>query len=945
MSITYVAIDVETTGLDAGRDAIIEVAAIVFRGNDILDEFTSLVNPYRPIPAGITQLTGITQAMVEDAPDMAALRPRLRSLLGDHILVGHNVEFDLAFLTAERLGVGNHRLDTQTLASILFPEAGRFGLEALAHFLDLPRPANGRNHRAHVDAEQTVELFLALQERALELNLDILDEIVQAGDRIGWPETIFFREALAEKAHLTPAAGDKRKRGRLARLFNPEKLIGRSLVPAERMRPLDVEMLADIIRPGGNFSRAFPGFEHRPQQVEMLETVASAFNHGQHYLIEAGTGTGKSIAYLLPAAFWAYQNGRRVVISTNTINLQDQLVHKDVPELQQILPFELRAAVRKGRSNYLCTRLFQQMRHSGPSSSEEMALYARILRWLPHTKTGDVAELNLRSPGQRLAWSRLNAEHASCTSDQCAQEYCPLHLARRQSEQAHIVIVSHALLLADIAQNSLILPEYTDLIIDEAHHLESAVTSGLSFRADKRLLEMILSDILNPSAGLITNLHQRARAALPTQQQVTLDAAVNRLRREAQSASRQLEEFFTSLRFFLKEQISGRSKFAEQIRLIPAVRVQPQYDEVEISWDNFNKELQGLAAGLDKLARGLAEVAEAGSMEDGEELIAALESNGRTLEETRANIDAIIARPEEDMVYWVEVWKDRLSLHAAPLHIGPLVEKHIFLAKETVILTSATMRTAGLHSGREASFDYIRDRLQATEAEELAVGSPFNHKDATLLYLVTDMPEPNQPGYHRYLEEAIIDVARALDGRTLVLFTSYNQLMQTMRAIEGTLAENGITVLGQTPGSSRQMLLEQFKQEGSRSVLLGTRSFWEGVDVPGPALQAVLIAKLAFDVPSDPIFSARAETFDSPFFEYSVPEAVLRFRQGFGRLIRRKSDEGVVVVLDKRVLTKRYGQAFLSALPECTVLRQRHGRLGELIRRWLNRDKAQKAAN
>jgi len=256
-------------------------------------------------------------------------------------------------------------------------------------------------------------------------------------------------------------------------------------------------------------------------------------------------------------------------------------------------------------------------------------------------------------------------------------------------------------------------------------------------------------------------------------------------------------------------------------------------------------------------------------------------------------------------------------------------------------LTSATLRTVGQSRDGRPSFDYLRERLHAQHADELAVGSPFDYKASTLLYLPTDIPEPNQPGYQRYVEQAIVKVAIALGGRTMALFTSYSQLQSTAKAITQTLAAAEISVLAQTQGSSRQQILTQFKMEDSRSVLLGTRSFWEGIDVPGPALQAVLIVRFPFDVPSNPIFAARSETFDSPFFDYSIPETVLRFRQGFGRLIRRQDDEGIVVVLDKRILTKRYGQAFLDTLPECTVLRQRIDRVGELSQRWLNRDKNQ----
>jgi DNA polymerase-3 subunit epsilon/ATP-dependent DNA helicase DinG len=938
MSTTFVAVDVETTGLDAKQDRIIEVAAIVFQGNDILDEFSSLVNPHKDIPPYITRLTGISPQMVVDAPSMFTLRGRLRPLLGDHVIVGHNVDFDLAFLMEERLGVGNRRIDTLTLATILFPGAGRYNLESLARYLQLPMRTGEQTHRALDDTELTVELFLALREQAMQLSMEQLDELVLAGRRMGWSETIFFEDALAARARGAFERGESRQRGRLPRLFNPPKLDGRPAVPREQPNPIDPDLVAGIIRPGGNFEVAVPGYEYRPQQEEMLLSVVDAFNAGDHVMIEAGTGTGKSMAYLIPAAFWAVENGRRVVISTNTINLQDQLIHKDIPELQHILPLDLRAAVRKGRSNYVCSRIFQQMRHSGPSNPEEMALFARVLLWLGRTQTGDVAELNLRNAEERLAWSRMNAENTVCTTDHCAAEGCPLYHAKRQAELAHLVIVNHSLLLSDMANGGHILPDFVDVIIDEAHHLESAVTDGLSFRADKRFLEAILDELTKPRSGVLHDLVTRVQAAMPRPVAEQFEQMVEKMRRDGQTAVIGLDEFFTTLSFFLSEFINRRSQFSQQVRITSATRSQPGYDEVELSWDNLSKLLYRIADGYNKLVGGLNDLQDQFEVEDSEELRAALQSTGRDLEETRANLDQIILQPTDEMIYWVEIFKERISLHAAPLHIGPLVEQHIFQAKETVILTSATMRTfsPGNDEG-EPTFDYMCNRLHAHDVNQFAVGSPFDYENSTLLYLVTDIPEPNQPGYQRYVEEAIIEVAKALGGRTMVLFTAYGQLAQTADAIQEALTAANIVMLAQTSGGSRQQLLEQFKQPGARAVLLGTRSFWEGVDVPGDALQAVLIAKLPFDVPSDPIFAARSETFDNSFFEYSVPEAILRFRQGFGRLIRRGSDQGVVVVLDKRVITKRYGQMFVDALPPCTVLRQRRDRLGELTLRWLNR--------
>jgi DNA polymerase-3 subunit epsilon/ATP-dependent DNA helicase DinG len=936
---TYVIIDVETTGLDPANDALIEVAALTLQDHDILDEYATLINPHRDIPEFITRMTGITDEMVADAPSMFTARTKLRTVVGSHIVVGHNVNFDMGFLTEERVGVGNHRLDTVTLASILVPEAGRYSLENLVRVLNLPDPNAGQTHRALDDAEQTVELFLALRERALALEMWQLEEIVSAGKRIVWPETIFFEEILALKAQAAFAEGGRKKMPR--NLFQPTLPRGEALVPVDEkeLQPIPADLIAGMLEPGGNFEQTFPGFEYRPQQVEMLTAVTEAFNHGEHTLVEAGTGTGKSIAYLLPAAFWAQQNGRRVVVSTNTINLQDQLIHKDLPELQKALPFALKTAVRKGRSNYLCTRLFKQMRHNGPGSADDMVLYARILLWLPQTDSGDVAELVIRTPGERMAWGRMNGENAVCTSDRCAQERCPLHIAKVRAEQAHILIVNHALLMADVSTGNLILPHFVDLIVDEAHHLEAAVTDGLSFRADKRSLENSFNEITQPKAGLLGRLESQARGVLPPAVYSSISSYINAMRREAQDADYVLDEFFTTLSFFLRDYVNRRSQFAQQIRLTTAVRTQPDYSEIELSWENLNTHLKALAKDFDKLAEALGDVIYTHDLTGGEDLQRELAGNGRDLEETRQNLNQIIANPNETMIYWVEIFKERISLHAAPLHVGPLVEEHIFGKLETVILTSATMRTAGAGSWNEATFDYLRNRLHAQHARELAVGSPFDYENAVLLYLATDMPEPNQPGYQRYLEEAVIDVALALGGRTMVLFTAYGQLRQTARAIEGALSDAGISTLAQGGNMSRQQLLAEFKQEGGRAVLLGTRSFWEGVDVPGEALQCVIIAKLPFDVPSDPVFAARSETFDNSFFEYSVPEAVLRFRQGFGRLIRRGSDEGVVAILDKRVLSKRYGSMFIDALPPCMVLRQRTSRLGELAVRWLNRER------
>jgi len=928
----YAAIDLETTGLRANEDEIIEVGIVTFRDGAVLNEWSSLVNPGRSLPSFITSLTGITQEMVDEAPTIRSIRKEISDLLSDHTLVGHNVSFDLGFLFAQNLALANRRLDTLTLASILLPYEGRYGLASLASSLNLASAKDARDHRALYDAKRTVDLFFLLQEKANKLEFSILEEIVRAGKHVGWHESAFFEDELRAVGRQ---AFDRAHRP--AKLFQTPKLPNYHLNPVDEPDPIDKEIVADLLRPGGAFSRSFDGFEHRPQQIEMLEAVADAFNNGQHLLVEAGTGTGKSLGYLLPAVFWANKNERRVVVSTNTINLQDQLLDKDLPELRRILPFDVRAAVLKGKRNYLCSRLFQQLRHSGPSNFDEMILYARILIWLPNSDSGDVSEINLRTPGERLAWARLNAENDACTTDKCAIEGCPLHVARRRAEQAHILVVNHALLLADVASENRVLPEYFDLIVDEAHHLEDAVTNGLSFQADRRFLESLLDEVNNPRSGIVADLQRRMASALPAELLAVLEGSILKLRSSGLQATVRLEEFFNLLSYFVDINESGSGRYAFQLRLTATVRNQPEFEEMVDGWDNLGKLLHMAGEGVNKLAGAVADSAEAYDIDESEDLWLSLTSLSRRFAETSNQLDELLIEPSTNMIYWIERFRKRISLHAAPLNVGPLVEEHIFMSKEAVILTSATLRTSEAGYGNDPSFAYLRERLHAGHADELAVGSPFDYEQSTLVYLPTDMPEPNQPGNQRHVEKAITDVAIALGGRTLALFTSFSQLSTTSEAISPRLSRAGIHVLAQKEGISRQQLLAQFKAARDPSVLLGTRSFWEGVDVPGDALQAVIIVKFPFDVPSDPIFAARSETYESPFFEYSIPEAVLRFRQGFGRLIRRQDDKGVVVVLDKRILTKRYGQAFLNALPECTVLRQRTDRLGELSARWINR--------
>jgi ATP-dependent DNA helicase DinG len=945
-----VAVDIETTGLDSARDAIIEIGAVKFKDDEVLDEWSTLINPGRPIPAKITELTGISDAMVRDAPSLWNMLPRLGSFVRDLPVVGHNVSFDLGFLNRYDALTGNEALDTFELAGILIPHADRYGLGALAAELGINLPAS---HRALDDARVTHALFARLFDRAMQIPRKTLQEIVRLGQGSGWAPAGFFEEALktaARGAFQDGSIGAQlRAKGLVSRtgpVFAPP-IEARPLRPAAEPEPLDVDALAKMLEEGGALAKAFPGYEYRPQQVEMLRAVARAFNEGGSLLVEAGTGTGKSMAYLLPAVHWAHANGERVVISTNTINLQEQLYTKDLPDLQKILPFEFRASVLKGRSHYLCPLRLTAMRRSGPQSADEMRVLCKVLLWLPGTVTGDGDELFVPTAIERAIWSRLSAEYDACSPERCAtyaNGQCWFYRARKAAEAAHLIIVNHALLLADVAVDNRALPEYQYLIVDEAHHLEDATTRQLSFEITRNALIRALSDVGRAGArgqigGLLADLLGRVRHACPAEVSRPVEDFVDRTSQAVDSAIRHADEFFETTAQFAVEAGSERaSEYNQRIRLTPAVRTQPGWSGVEIAWDNLSAQLSIIGDSLARLGGGLADL-DAYDVPDAEELLSRLLGARRTLETIREQLGALIGKPDSNGIYWMELMSDnggsrsmtdRLVLNAAPLHVGPLIEKHLFQAKRMVVMTSATLRTGG-------TFDFMAERLHAHESDQVALDSPFDYKQSTLLYVVSDIPEPGQTGYQRALEQGLVQLCVAMGGRTLILFTSYSQLRVTAKALTQVLPQHNITVYEQGDGSSRRQLLDNFKG-AERGVLLGTRSFWEGVDVPGQALSCLAIVRLPFAVPTDPVFAARSEMFDQAFTEYSVPDAILRFRQGFGRLIRTRHDRGIVAVFDRRLLTKTYGPTFLKSLPECSVRRGGMAEMSRVVKDWMARE-------
>jgi ATP-dependent DNA helicase DinG len=667
----------------------------------------------------------------------------------------------------------------------------------------------------------------------------------------------------------------------------------------------------------------------------MLRAVSDALSTRQHLMVEAGTGTGKSFAYMVPAALFAIQNNTRVVISTNTINLQDQLIKKDIPDLRAALGLDLRATVLKGRSNYLCPRRLEALRQRGPATVDEMRVLAKIMVWLTTSDSGDRNEINLNGPAERDVWYRISAEDEGCKAEVCMSRTggaCPFYRVRQAALSSHILIVNHALLLADVATGSKVLPEYNYLIVDEAHHLESATTSALSFKVTQPDLSRILREIGGSSSGILSHLLRLMQSVLRPSDLAVLHQQIDRATDLLFRLERGFQSFFRTIDAFMSEIRDGKpvSAYGQQERVLESSRTLPAWTDVEIEWDGVHEAATLLLNLMAELYKSCSEVRQEGET-DLEDTLESMANSYRRMAEADANLHSFVTQPSPENIYWVEIQPNsgQIALQIAPLHVGPLMEKFIWHEKASVILTSATLTA-------NEGFDYIRNRLSADEADELQLGSPFDYETAAMLYLANDIPEPSDAnGHQRAVEQTLVRLAKATGGRMLALFTSYAQLKRTSASITGPLGEAGITVYEQGEGASANTLLETFR-EAERAVLLGTRSFWEGVDIPGNALSVLVIVKLPFDVPSDPIIAARSETFDDAFGEYQLPEAILRFRQGFGRLIRTQSDRGIVAILDRRILTKRYGRSFIEALPACKLVMRSVQDLPITAAKWLN---------
>lgn len=903
LSREMVAIDLETTGLSPRLDRVIEVGAVRFRGADVLERFEALVDPGMAIPLAVQRLTGITDRHVRGAASPAEAIAELQRFVGRAPIVGHGAHFDLAFLVADTSD-GFELYDTLDLARILLPVVASHSLPLLTRSMKLTHP---RAHRALADADAARQLFLELWQTACRLPPALLDEMLALLSGWSHPLRTFFQAARA-------AGTDPPRAAAPAPAAAPAET-GRQREPPS----FEAAALPALLGPDGPMARALPHFELREGQQQMALAVGQTFERHGRLLVEAGPGTGKSLAYLIPALMWARAHRERVLVSTNTITLQEQLAQKDLPALREWLPFDFYAALVKGRNNYLSKRRWLKFRDAptqprdGRRAQEELKFKLRLMVWLATTEPGDRSEIRLGGPDEAF-WAQVASDPEDCLSTRCpTYKTCFFWNSRRAAHKADLVVTNHALLLTDARVGGGVLPPFEHLIVDEAHHLEEAATQCLT----EHVVEQECRTRLHEALRWLPTL--RGRREAPSDAQVTELAA---------NAEAVLHEVFRELGQFLRAREEPGS-FEQRVALDVAVRETPDFDALRKAVNALAGPWQALMLALEAPPPQGELALEAGMSQAASELALharVLRARGELLRE------AVLA-PRPERVYWAGLDRRtaRAMVSAAPLQAGERLETQTFAGRQTVVLTSASLSLGG-------SFDFFKSRVGLTErsVEELTLASPFDYLSQALLCLPSDLLDPNDPEFLGQAGRVVREVVTALEGHTLVLFTSHTQLKQVYDGIQDPLAAHGIVALGQNLDGTRRQVLQQFL-EHPRSVLLGTNSFWEGIDLAGDALRCVIIVRLPFKVPSDPIQVARGAILPDAFGGLALPEAVLRLKQGFGRLIRRQTDRGAVILLDNRVANKAYGRHFIDALPKAACFTGLCEELAPVVREWLAR--------
>jgi len=910
MDSSFVVCDLETTGLNPFADKIIEIGLVRLEDGQISGNFHTLVNPNQSLNLKIKRLTGLDDRDLSGAPVLSEVLPEALDFIRDSSIAGHNIDFDLGFLAAARgEPLRNPSYDTLELARLVVPDSSSFRLSALCRYFDIELKAG---HRALDDAVATARLLTVLLQKFREADINVLNQLIKllAEARSKWHG--FAVDVAKELLKVFP---DKKISANP--YWRKDGMAFKETKPREKQNEkeknlLDPVYVASLVGKEGALLKAIAGYEYRPQQEAMVGEVAEAFNEEKYLMLEAGTGVGKSMAYLIPAVLWSLKNRERVLVATHTLNLQEQLWLKDIPVLAGVINQQFRASLAKGRQNYICLRRWFNTLN-GLHQPDEAAFFARVLTWLALTKSGDRTELNA-TPGEGDYWLSICGDAENCLGTRCRYRMdCFVNKARKAVEEADLVITNHSLLFLDIRNENRVLPAYGPLIIDEAHHLEDSATNHLG----RQVNQSLVNRWLNITGKTLSRLTETIPPGDREQWEQVLRAAMQ-IRLETVENARL---FFQTLGGLAANKSNGSGINYQSNRTTLRLPVSDN------RYRSIGEELINLLRTLSDAVKKLSEFMDLWSIsaevwtEQARDLLQIAQSGLALTDE----LFFILESADEEFVYWVDIeffaggMLKHCSLSAVPINVGEMLYKLFYKNKKTVVFTSATLSVNGTfaHFIERVGLDY----LPAGRLAEAHFDSPFIYERQALLCINRDLPVQGEVADELYLEKLENILAKLIGithGKTLVLFTSHMILRETYNRLKPKLENMDIYLLGHGIDGSRTRILEEFRSS-ERAVLFGASSFWEGVDVPGEALTCVVMVKLPFLSPKVPVIEARLEDLARKerdgFKTFSVPQAVIRFKQGFGRLIRSGSDRGCVVVLDARILKKSYGRQFLRALP------------------------------
>ncbi|MDP5273840.1 ATP-dependent DNA helicase DinG [Chengkuizengella axinellae] len=943
----FAVLDFETTG-NQTHDRIIQVGLVIIENKTITDHFTSFVNPDTKIPSFITELTGISNDMVENAPIIDEVISQFQPLLENSILVAHHAAFDYGLLqkALEETGYtpfNGKVLDTIDLLRLLYPDMASLQLSMVSDTMGID---HDRPHQADSDALATAHILLQCIDRFSNLPLLTVQRIAQIFEPIT-DDLAWFIHELKEQLELETSLDINSHKYFRQFALNVNDWADESDSNLNQSEPVYInpsfEQFLDEMKHALN--EQFESYKERPAQEQMIHEIHESFEKDQHLMIEASTGTGKSLGYLIPSLYYGLMNHETIVVSTHTINLQTQLMERDIPLLNNIFPAHFRAAVLKGRSHYLCLRKFENKVNIKDiaDTRDDRITAGQMIVWLSETSHGDEDEISFGNKGREF-WTDVASDADSCLNRACPWfKKCFYHRARYQANQADVVITNHSMIMTDVIAENRLLPSYDHLVIDEAHHFESVASHhlgrNLTYFSLIRVLTRLYKDSHN---GLLPQL----RFQLEQMDEIDGSLFVGKIGTTNERLVQVKEEWDILSALFYDVMMNKRnisSMDGGQLVLRLKTKELPDiWGSIETTEQNLYLELNEILKTCNEILTILKEFQDEYDLQS---LSTDLSGVMKDLFQFRDNLRLFVQLNDENEVYWIEAnahFKQKsIHLKRVPIDVSEMLKQSFFEVKNSIIMTSATMSV-------NESFQHLLEQIGLEEdlndgrLRTVQLPTAFNYREQSLICIPRDFPAiRGAEGDEHFIQsvtDSLIDVAIQTQGRMLILFTSYRMLKLVYEKIKEVLKPQGFQVLGQGVDSGNRSKLTRMFQNNDKSILLGASSFWEGVDIPGHALSCLAIIRLPFQPPNDPIVEAKCdyikEKKQNPFMKYSVPQAVIKFKQGFGRLIRTEEDKGVVIIYDTRVIHTRYGKHFLYSLPKPKIEHMKSEQMVTRIGEW-----------